>query len=62
MVTPEESTEGQCLPIKGNQLITEMQVPVLSVMPWQEDASQKVVGSNPSAGKGIFAQEISVKV
>ena len=39
-----------------------MQVPVLSAMLWQLDACQKVVGSNPSAGKGIFAQDISVKV
>ena len=29
------------------------------VVPWQEDASQKVLGSNPSAGKVFFWQNPS---
>ena len=39
-----------------------MQIPEWKVMPWQEEMSWKVVGSNPGAGKGFFSREISIKV
>ena len=45
---------GQFLPISGKLLIVDMQVPVMEVMSWQVDVNQKVVGTNPSAVKGIF--------
>lgn len=31
-------------------------------MPWQEDVSQKVLVSNPGAGKGFLCCNISVEV
>ena len=48
---------------KGQKWSTEemQKIPVRKVMPWPEDASQKALGSNPSAGKN-FSNEISIKV
>ena len=54
VVTTFRSPTGQWLPISGKLSIGEMQIPVLEVMSWQVDVNQKVVGSNPSAVKGIF--------
>ena len=42
------------LPIVAKWSIRLMQIPIRKIMPWQEDASQTAVGSNPAAGKGFF--------
>ena len=31
-----------------------MQIPERKAVPWPEDASQEIMGSNPGAGKGFF--------
>ena len=54
VVTTIRFPTGQWLPISGKLLIGDMQIPVMEVMSWQVDVNQKVVGSNPSAVKGIF--------
>ena len=33
----------------------------MKVMPWQEDTTQKVAGSNPSAGKGFLLEIFLLK-
>ena len=39
---------------RAKEIIGNMQMLVGKVMLWQESTSQKVVGSNPGAGKGHF--------
>ena len=39
---------------RANYSILLSQIPVRKVMPWQEDVSKNVMGSNPGAGKGFF--------
>ena len=39
---------------KTQWLIREKQITVRMVMPWQEDAWQNMMGSNPGGGKGLF--------
>ena len=48
------------LAAKGG-LIGEIQIPVRKVMPWQEDTSRKVVGSNPGAAQ-VCSHEISIEL
>ena len=45
---------GVLVTSRGNLLIGEIQVPVWKAMPWQGDASEKLVGSCPSARKIFF--------
>ena len=39
---------------RGTVIVRRYRIPVRKVMPWQEDTSQKVLGSNPSSCKGFF--------
>ena len=41
-------------PIGAKRFFVVMQMPISLVMLWQEDASWKVVGSNPGVSKGFF--------
>ena len=51
---------GFSTPDKWKWFIGETQIPArkVAVMPWQQDSSQKVVGSNPSANKKLVADEM----
>ena len=58
LVTPSRSTNlAYNTRDKG---IREIEIPLRMVMPWQGDATQKVVGSNPVLAKD-FSWKISVK-
>ena len=39
---------------QNKEWISQMQIPLRQVTPWQEEESLKVVGSNPGAGEGCF--------
>ena len=40
--------------IKACSVVQYMQIPERTIIPRQEDMSQKVIGSNPSPSKGCF--------
>ena len=39
-----------------------MQIPVKWIMPWKDDASQKVFGRNISASKGFFPSQSALHI
>ena len=48
LLSAATSAMGQWLPVLVKCSIGKMQILVELLMPWQEDASRKVLGSNPA--------------
>ena len=62
MVIEEGSFQLQVLKISPSDLsIREMRIPVIKVMPRQEDPCWKVASSNPNTSKGFFLTKTMLK-